>query len=391
MDVAHLGITKSKELENLITGTYVDEQGVKRVKTNDPAKLVATVKDLQETRGGTRLLASFFGMDLFAEGLVEDIKQGKYGKAGFKGLGAASVPLVGYFAQDEYKKGYPVIDILSSAITGFKPTESIARTFIPEEKGGYSSAEKLARAQLELLNNPPKSSLDMSPVLSLSQRDPEFTGSPNEYLPYLESKREGIESLATGAEKRFQEQIMQPFLKSKAEERGQLMDGIKSVFNPYQFGPVDPNTRLRFATGGLAALFKTAAKVSEALRNVKNSTFSMFNNVRMFGNQKGIEKNLEGYTNIPEKNRKISALEDIQKLKATVPEKYHQDLDIMMRSVEQNNFETAWKEYQKFEKELDPTLKFENIPQEYFPMLDPLNDAFVIEGLEIVLKEVDIK
>jgi len=63
-----------------------------------------------------------------------------------------------------------------------------------------------------------------------------------------------------------------------------------------------------------------------------------------------------------------------------VPEKYHQDLNIMMRSIEQNNFETAWKEYQKFEKELDPTLKFENIPQEYFPMLDPLNDAFIIKG-----------
>ena len=142
------------------------------------------------------------------------------------------------------------MDILSSAITGFKPTESIARTFVSEEKGGYTDAEKLARAQLELLNNPPKSSLDMSPVLSLAQKDPEFTGSPNEYLPYLESKREGIESLATGAEKRFQEQIMQPFLKSKAEERGQLMDGIKSVFNPNKFGPVDPNMQLAFQTGG---------------------------------------------------------------------------------------------------------------------------------------------
>ncbi len=63
-----------------------------------------------------------------------------------------------------------------------------------------------------------------------------------------------------------------------------------------------------------------------------------------------------------------------------LPEKYHQDLNIMMRSIEQNNFETAWKEYKKFELDLDPTLKFENIPQEYFPMLDPLNDAFVIEG-----------
>ena len=132
--------------------------------------------------------------------------------------------------------------------------------------------------------------------------------------------------------------------------------------------------------GGVASLFKKAAQVSEALRRVKNSTFEMWNNVRMFGEQKGVAKNLEGFTNIPDKNRKIASIEDIKALKETVPEKYHQDLNIMMRSIEQNNFETAWKEYQKFEKNLDPTLKFENIPQEYFPMLDPLNDAFVIEG-----------
>ena len=132
--------------------------------------------------------------------------------------------------------------------------------------------------------------------------------------------------------------------------------------------------------GGVASLFKKAAQVSEALRRVKNSTFEMWNNVRMFGEQKGVAKNLESFTNIPDKNRKIASIEDIKALKESVPEKYHQDLNIMMRSIEQNNFETAWKEYKKFELDLEPTLKFENIPQEYFPMLDPLNDAFVIEG-----------
>jgi hypothetical protein len=138
--------------------------------------------------------------------------------------------------------------------------------------------------------------------------------------------------------------------------------------------------RLNFSVGGLASLFKKAAQVSDALRRVKNATFEMFNNVRMFGDQKGIEKNLEGFTNIPDKNRKLSSLEDIQTLKENVPEKYHQDLDIMKRSIEQNNFETAFKQYEKFEKDLDPSLKFENIPQEYFPMVDPLNDAFIIKG-----------
>jgi hypothetical protein len=184
---------------------------------------------------------------------------------------------------------------------------------------------------------------------------------------------EGIYELGKrGVAEKAKIDAMTPFQKQQylAGEIEPLMD---------EGGIVDIS-REGFSVGGLASLFKKAAQVSEALRNVKNATFSMFNNVRMFGNQKGIEKNLEGFTNIPEKNPKLSALEDIQKLKATVPEKYHQDLNIMMKSVEQNNFETAWKEYQKFEKDLDPSLKFENIPQEYFPMLDPLNDAFVIQG-----------
>ena len=341
-------------------------------------------KDVTKRKGGLRVYAEVIpGTVSLFENIAEDFRQGKYGKGSFKAFGAATIPLAGYFAQEEFRKGEPVLDIAAGLFDPglqIRPAESLYRAVASEDKGGYTDKERLARAQLKLLENPPTASLDMSALLSLAQKDPEFTGSPNEYLPYLESKREGIESLATGAEERFQEKVMGPIRAEKAQNRGALIEGIKSLFNPYKFGPVDPNTRLSFATGGLAALFKTAAKVSEALRNVKNSTFSMFNNVRMFGNQKGIEKNLEGFTNIPEKNPKLSALEDIQKLKATVPEKYHQDLNIMMRSVEQNNFETAWKEYQKFEKNLEPSLKFENIPQEYFPMLDPLNDAFVIKG-----------
>ena len=67
--------------------------------------------------------------------------------------------------------------------------------------------------------------------------------------------------------------------------------------------------------GGLASLFKKAAQVSEALRRVKNATFEMWNNVRMFGEQKGVAKNLESFTNIPDKNRKIASIEDLKTLK----------------------------------------------------------------------------
>jgi len=130
----------------------------------------------------------------------------------------------------------------------------------------------------------------------------------------------------------------------------------------------------------LQTLFKTAAKVSDSLRNVKNSVFDNWNNVRMFGEQEGIAKNLEGYTNIPSQNRKTSALENIENLKKVLPEKYHKDIDVLKNATDQNNFKTAWDKFEEFDKNLDPTLKFENIPEEYFPMLDPLNDAFVVTG-----------
>jgi len=143
--------------------------------------------------------------------------------------------------------------------------------------------------------------------------------------------------------------------------------------------------RVGFAGGtiipkALQAMFKTAASVSDAMRNVKNSVFDNWNNVRMFGEQEGIAKNLTNYTNIPNKNRKISALEEIEKLKTVLPEKYHKDLDILKNATDQNNFKTAWDKFEEFDKNLDPTLKFENIPEEYFPMLDPLNESFVKMG-----------
>ena len=177
-----------------------------------------------------------------------------------------------------------------------------------------------------------------------------------------------------------------PGIKRALQEFGSMFGFNESPYKdpnakePIQIETPNVENREFLSVGGLASLFKKAAQVSDALRRVKNSVFDMWNNVRMFGDQEGIAKNLQSFTNIPDKNRKSASLEDLQTLKTNVPEKYHQDLNIMIKSIEQNNFETAWKEYQKFEKELDPTLKFENIPQEYFPMLDPLNDAFVIKG-----------
>jgi hypothetical protein len=70
LDMSQLGITKKKELEKLITGTYTDRGGVKRVITKDPQKTIATVNELSKVRGGPTL-----GMNLgFLKGFGEAIK-----------------------------------------------------------------------------------------------------------------------------------------------------------------------------------------------------------------------------------------------------------------------------------------------------------------------------
>ena len=70
LDISQLGITKKKELEKLITGTYTDKGGVKRVITKDPEKTIAIVNELNKVRGGPEL-----GMNLgFLKGFGEAIK-----------------------------------------------------------------------------------------------------------------------------------------------------------------------------------------------------------------------------------------------------------------------------------------------------------------------------
>ena len=84
VDLSHLGITKIQELKKLITGTFIDDKGIERVKTSDPNKLIATVNELQESRGGPKLSGKFalpvaflFGGGYFGTGLIKEISEGR--------------------------------------------------------------------------------------------------------------------------------------------------------------------------------------------------------------------------------------------------------------------------------------------------------------------------
>ena len=146
------------------------------------------------------------------------------------------IPATAYFAGEDYSKGDPILDIASSAITGFKPTESIVRTLTPEEKGGYSELEKLARKKLNILKTVKPS--DITTIASLAAQDPEYEGTPAKYLDFLKSQN--LESIVKPAEKEFQEKVMIPFRETKKAQREPIISGLNELINQFSTNKYDP-------------------------------------------------------------------------------------------------------------------------------------------------------
>ena len=141
LDISHLGITKKKELENLITGTYIDEQGVERVKTKDPKKTIATINEINKTRGGTKLKANMVpGLETLIKtvsSMPDDFRAKRYWTLGLKGLGIAAVPLVAYDGYTAIRDGLPPDEVVAKALLGadkllYKGKEILQLT--PEER-----------------------------------------------------------------------------------------------------------------------------------------------------------------------------------------------------------------------------------------------------------------
>jgi hypothetical protein len=55
LELKHLGITKTSQLQKLLSGTYKDSSGVKRVITKDVNKLINVINDRNKARHGVAL------------------------------------------------------------------------------------------------------------------------------------------------------------------------------------------------------------------------------------------------------------------------------------------------------------------------------------------------
>ena len=147
-------------------------------------------------------------------------------------------------------------------------------------------------------------------------------------------------------------------------------EGVSKFFNK--------GGRVSFGSGTGPAPVRIIYFIMDRLRNLKNSTFENYNQVRMYGEQKGIKELLEPYKNIPNKNRVTSAIDDAEELKKFMPDEYKPILNEIIDDTKQFKFKTAHDKQQALEKALPKELKFENLPEEMFPMPNPENPNFIM-------------
>jgi len=139
-------------------------------------------------------------------------------------------------------------------------------------------------------------------------------------------------------------------------------------------------TRLGFASGTGPFPLRLMFIIKDRLENLKQSTFSNYNDVRMFGEQKGIENILTPYKNIPDKNKLMTVLEDVEELKKIMPEEYQSILNDIANDTKQFNFKTANDRTKALVETLPSDIDFKKLSDELFPMPNPENPSMILLG-----------
>ena len=331
----------------------------------DP-KILSTVKESADLGAGRIYARIPLITDLFeiAESIPDDIRRAKYLKAGFKTLGIAATPLIIYDAYKAYEAGRPIAEVLESGLLGTDVLGSTKRllALTPEEREARSVVKQ--------------DEMD-------TQIAEDFTGLDTDFaIPRIKTDLtlEEAQAKALAGDERVKALEAETNLQ-RSRARGFRDDDMTDQF-------LADGGRVNLSVGGVTKgaqlVFKTARQVSNALLDLKNSVFSNFHEVRFAKTPeetaKGIKKVLEPYVHpaMKDRSRKTSTLESIDNLKKVLPEEYHNQVNRIKASTEQNDFISAYKIFNELDEGIDATLKFENTPKKYFPMVDPVNDAFII-------------
>jgi hypothetical protein len=167
-----------------------------------------------------------------------------------------------------------------------------------------------------------------------------------------------------------------PIFKPKDVAPPKSYSPMPNIYNERREGILELATggRVGFSSGGI----KLARLISEALLDLKNSIHMLGNTAKFKGAQEAKLEALTPYRNIPDQSKHTTILESINKAKQNLPKEYQSIIDDIKKDVDNFDYATADNRIMALDKEVSPTIRFEGLSKDLFPMEDPLNSGFII-------------
>lgn len=134
--------------------------------------------------------------------------------------------------------------------------------------------------------------------------------------------------------------------------------------------------RVNFSAGGGA--IKLARMITDVLGDLREKLFMPAHTQRTTGAKEAKELATRPYTHPTNQSRQSNILEGIEKSKTLLPKEYHSILDDIKKDVENFDYASASNRATALNNEIPDALNFEKLPKDIFPILDPLNDSFII-------------
>ena len=197
--------------------------------------------------------------------------------------------------------------------------------------------------------------------------------SEEELLGNIEAKRPN--QLQSFSLEEYQLNTM-PMFKPKDVAPPKSYSPMPNIYNQRREGILELATggRVGFSSGGI----KLARLISEALLDLKNNIHMVGNTARFKGAKEAKLEALTPYINVPNESRHTSILKSIEKAKENLPKEYQSILDDIKKDVDNFDYATADNRIMALDKEVNPTIRFEGLSKDLFPMEDPLNNAIII-------------
>jgi hypothetical protein len=138
--------------------------------------------------------------------------------------------------------------------------------------------------------------------------------------------------------------------------------------------------RVGFSSGGPPAI-KFAMIITDLLKSLKKDLSFSSHLEKLYGIEFAKKHTIDSYQNMPNRSRQSDILMRIDKIKKNLPQEYSgltNVLDDIEKNVSNYDYIGASKKGESLLDKLPESFNFEKLPQDLFPMEDPLNNAFII-------------